>query len=236
MKRLIFGWIIIGIYTTSCFAETSITVLAIHGCSQIRHGMNEKWEPAQVGQVLRKMDSIVTGPGTTVTILRADGFKTTIPEKCLLDIFELEPVSEQDLILFLTGEKLREMQPLREKPDLKLSPVHIIHGEKYEIPATDSILFNTQIAELEMNGVRMLLQIKYFANAIIKLNKIKRIFGNKIDMPEAEFQEAVCFESIQFLGNALAIYEKIIKSFPQTQYSQIAEARILEIRQVYLAR
>lgn len=228
-------FIMLLIFSTTIYsAEISFTVLKFKGNAQIREGMNEKWQPVQVGQILREMDSVVTGSDAEISVLRSDGFKTIIPEECLLEVFELVLVSEQDLILFLTGEKLREIKPLHEKRDLKLSPIHVIHGEKYETPETDSTLLNVQIAALEMNGVQMLMDLEYFTNAIIKLRKIKRIYPNKIDLAQAEFQEAICFESIQHYGNAIAVFEKIVRNFSESEYSELAEKRMKGIKAVYL--
>ena len=129
IKKLVVILICVLLSTQIVFAATQVKIVNISGEVKIRRGVEETWEDAARGMVLKEIDTIQTGEGAEVTleINSSESFK--LRENSILDISDLRKISEKEMLLFLMSKKIQKIEPRKQKTPLRVGNVSVVHGE-----------------------------------------------------------------------------------------------------------
>ena len=111
MKRL--ACILASVFLTAHASGEGITVQSARGEVSVRHGVTESWTPVGPGDLLRPHDSMKTGGSgaAVLSVAMPSGAKTmTLPSDVIVDMSDIRDLSQEELMLKLTMEKVRVLK------------------------------------------------------------------------------------------------------------------------------
>jgi tetratricopeptide (TPR) repeat protein len=208
-----------GIFTLQA---TPARILQIKGEVQIRRGLDETWSFAKTGADLEEMDSIMTGPESSVTLQLADGTLFRLASLAMIDIADLRRLSQQEMFLYIMSQKVEKLPTPPAGTKLEIGSVSVVHGENKATHAAAAA--PSELAEKEFNGARSLQQQRFYTNAIVKYHKLRKLYNNLSECGAIQYELGYCFEQIQQPGQALDYYLDS-RAILQNNPCQLADAR-----------
>jgi hypothetical protein len=104
----------------------------MQGDVSVRQGVTEVWTRAAVGDVLRPDDTMKTGPKGSAVLIVSMGNGTfkriTLPPEVIVDMSDIRELSQDELMLKLTMEKVRSSPYEWKNEDLQVPNAAVIHG------------------------------------------------------------------------------------------------------------
>ena len=187
------------------------TIRSVAGEVKIRRGVEETWQPAAVGMVLKDMDTILTGRDGIVSLSFSANRTFRLGNNSMLDIVELREISEKELFLFLMSRKVEKIEPGPGKTRLRIGNVSVVHGEAKAKPGAANENFDSaNFLIQEKNGARALFEQELYPNAIIKYHKILGKYNQVNDCGEIYFYLGKAFEAMSQPGQAIDAFEEAI--------------------------
>jgi len=229
MKTVLYLLLLVFSSSISFGAEMNVRIISLNGDVKVRYGLEEKWQPAAIGMMLKDIDTILSGENAEVVIKTIDQKSFILGSNAILDIADLREVQERELFLYLMSKKVDKITPHKNKTRLRVGNVSVVHGSK-NIVADSSAFDSTQINWFifEKNGALALQMQRYYTNSIIKLHKIIEKYESQINKGEMFFYIAKGFEAINKKGQAIDAYEKSL-SYYKSKEDGNAQERIIEI-------
>lgn len=181
-------------------------ILRLSGEVKIRRGIEEVWHPAAVEMILKEIDTITTGEGGEVLLQIDEGPTFRLGANAILDITDLKKITEQELFIFLTRQKVDQLKPGKGRRPLRTGNVSAVHGEDKSQaetrPEDGGIPW-----EPEKNGAKALLEQAYYTNAILKFHKIAQRYPAIEKCREFHCYLGSAFEALKEPGQAIDAYE-----------------------------
>lgn len=207
-------------------AASSVKIRQCHGDIQVRQGLDETWHVAGPGLELRTIDTILTGENAWVVLELEEGLSFKLGPNAMLDIGDLRKITEQELFLYLTAQKVGRIRPTKEG-SIHIENVSVVRGANQNQAIVDRNQ-NEQNARymLEMNGARALQQQAYYPNTIIKLYKIKQKFPTSQQPGEIEFYLGKSFEHVNQVGRAIDAYQNALVELEKGEAASPLSTRI----------
>jgi hypothetical protein len=155
----------------STYADVKIS--RIIGDVKVRRGLEENWQRAMSGMILEDIDTILSGEASQVVLELSEEIIFILGGNAVLDIGDLKKITERELFLYLTSQKINKIERSGDEPKIHIENVSVVRGERKvtsitQIDPTD--LYS--MCQLEINGVKALYTQEFYPNAIIKLYKI----------------------------------------------------------------
>ena len=204
-------------------------IIKMSGEVKYRQGVEEAWHSVYPGVILKEIDTILTGEGGEVLLQIHDELIFRLGANAILDIADLRKITEQELFLYLTRQKIQRIERGAEKPELHISNVSAIHGASQDTAATtkQTGAATGNLWEREKNGAKALFDQRYFPNVIIKLDKILNRYSNVTDCGELYCYLGQSFEALKQPGQAADAYQTVIqqseeKSCENKEWNEIA--------------
>ncbi len=209
----------------SSYADVKIS--RIIGDVKVRRGLEENWQRAKSGMILKDIDTILSGEASQVVLELSEEIVFSLGGNAVLDIGDLKKITERELFLYLTSQKISKIERSGDEPKIHIENVSVVRGERKitsitQIEPTD--LYS--MWQLEINGVKALYTQEFYPNAIIKLYKIIEKYPNHDDNGEAHFILGQSFERVNEPGRAIDAYQTVlnkIKSRNDRQSKKIIE-------------
>ena len=193
-----------------------ITVQRVQGEVSVRQGVTEVWTQVSVGDVLRPDDTMKTGrKGGAVLLARGDDpgaapRKIMLPSEVIVDMSDLRVLSQEELMLKLTMEKVRASSYQWKNNELHIPNAAVVHGA--ERSAWKSVTENElQTGLLQFNGTRVLFDHGFYSTCVLKAMEIFRLYPPLGTMVRNRFLVAEALEKADLKGEALAEYGSIAK-------------------------
>ena len=181
-------------------------IVRLSGEVKIRRGIEEVWHPAAVEMILKEIDTITTGEGGEVLLQIDEGPTFRLGANAILDIADLKKITEQELFLYLTRQKVDQLKPGKGRRPLRTGNVSAVHGEDKSADQTKPE--HTGIPWTpETNGAKALLEQAYYTNAILKLHKIAQRYPAIEKCREFHCSLGQAFEALNEPGQAIDAYE-----------------------------
>jgi len=188
-----------------------IIVQNIKGDVSVRHGVTETWTRVAAGDVLRPDDTMKTGKKGGALLVtdaagRAGGKKTlALPGEVIVDLSDIRELSQEELMLKLTMEKVRASSYEWKNEELHIPNAAAVHGADRS-PATLKE-GDTLTGVLQLNGARVLFDNGYFATCALKGMEVFRRypslgtdFRNRLLIAEALEKASLHGEAISEYG------------------------------------
>jgi hypothetical protein len=206
LKRfiLITGVMFISAIISQSVAETE--VVKINGEVQVRRGLDEKWQNAFVGMMLKNIDTILSLEGDVV-LKMDDGRTFHLGSHSMLDIGDLRRITRQEMFLYLMAQKVDKIQPRSEKTQLHVGNVSVVHGEKVLASARTPGERASSNWLWSLNAARAMYEQNLYPNTIVSLHKLLSRFSKPDDCGEIHLYMGRAFEKLGEAGQALDAYQ-----------------------------
>jgi hypothetical protein len=187
-----------------------MTIVKSSGDVKVRQGVAEVWNAVAVGDELRPHDTMRTGAsGTAVVAVRFDATggvkRITLPAQVMVDMSDIRDLTQEELMLKLTMEKVRASSYEWKNDGLKLPNAAVVHGENHASgPATQEN--DRQVGEFLLNGARVLFENGFYATTVLRALEIFRMYPALGSVFDNRYLLAQAMERARLHGEALAEY------------------------------
>jgi hypothetical protein len=180
-------------------------IIAISGAVSIRHGVQEEWTRAAVGDILKPEDSIELRKKSTATILIDGKIKMTIPESVIIDIADIRNLTQEELLLKLAMEQVRSIPPKKDENELIIPRTTTVHGDNRNAVPSSSVE-NKEIGQMQLNGTKVLYDHGFYATCVLRVKEIFRLHPELSKMVTMHLMVAAALEKMNLTGEALNEY------------------------------
>ncbi|MFI5253174.1 MAG: hypothetical protein ACHQQQ_12180 [Bacteroidota bacterium] len=208
MKHVLSVFAVLLLAVGSLYAQMKL--VALKGDVSIRHGVNEQWVTVAKGDVLKPDDSIRLGEKSIATIVTDNNTKLQIPEMTLIDLSDLRMLTQDELLLRLTMERVRTIPDQNRENDFHIPHTTTIHGANKDIsPIAIPAMNSTGV--MQLNGVKVLYDNGFYATSALKAKKVFRLIPQTAEMIDSRLLVASALEKMNLNGEALTEYLEISK-------------------------
>jgi hypothetical protein len=204
MKRIM--TIVAGVLVSAAAGAQTVSVQAVQGDVNVRHGVTEQWTTVARGDVLRPDDSMKTGPRGSA-VLAAGGVvqkRITLPANVMVDVADIRELTPEELMLKLTMEKVRGSS-YRSSDDLQAPNAAVVHGAnrgaQAPLPENDPAS-----GVQEWNGARVLFDNGFYSTCALKGMELFRLYPDTRGSFDRRFMVARALELARLRGEALDEY------------------------------
>ncbi|MEW6510826.1 MAG: hypothetical protein AB1428_07695 [Bacteroidota bacterium] len=188
-----------------------IIVQKIRGDVSVRHGVTEVWSRVAQGDVLKPDDTMKTGAkGSAVLVTTAEenysGARKTItlPAEVIVDLSDIRELSQEELMLKLTMEKVRASSYQWKNEELRIPNAAAVHGSDLSPSALKES--DSAIGILQMNGARVLFDNGFYATCALKGLEVFRRYPTLGTEFRNRLLVAQALEKAELRGEALGEY------------------------------
>jgi hypothetical protein len=157
-----------------------IVVQKMQGAVSVRHGVTETWTKVAPGDVLRPDDTMKTGKkGSAVIVVpssTAGASRTVVlPGEVIVDMSDIRDLTQEELMLKLTMEKVRASSYQWKSDDLRIPSAAVVHGadKSSNLNLSES---DPATGVLELNGAHVLFENGFFATCALKAMEVFRLY------------------------------------------------------------
>jgi len=208
----------------------TVHIRQMEGDVRIRRGLEETWMPAEIGMILKSMDTIFSGEASKVVMELEDQSTFTLGGNAILDISDLRRVTERQLFLFLMSQKVEGLNVPESPEKIHITNVSVVRGSKKQAEPIHVPLLKKRDWSLEANGARALMTASYYANAVVKFYKILNRYPSLEDQGEIHFCLGQAFESLKESGRARDAYQTALERIKDSNGLQEVIERKAKIR------
>lgn len=213
MKTLILIMIVCTVVGGTLAGE--ITVQKVQGDVSVRHGVGEVWTKVSVGDVLKPDDTMKTGKRGSVVLVAprdATGMKRiTLPGEVIVDMSDIRDLSQEELMLKLTMERVRSSSSEWKNKELNIPNATVVHGD--DLATTSPLSENDiEVGVLQLNGTRVLYENGFYSTSALKGMAVLRRYPLLAEKFEHRFMIAQALEKANLRGEALNEYVSLSSS------------------------
>ncbi len=192
-----------------------IVVQKMQGVVSVRHGVTEVWTKVAPGDVLRPDDTMKTGKkGSAVIVVSSatagagTGKTVLLPGDVIVDMSDIRDLSQEELMLKLTMEKVRASSYQWKSDDLRIPSAAVVHGaDKSPDPALSESDPATGV--LQLNGAHVLFENGFFATCALKGMEVFRLYPPLGKEFRSRMMVAEALERASLRGEAVNEYAAI---------------------------
>lgn len=208
------------------------------GDVSVRHGVTEQWTKAAVGDVLKPDDTMKTGKrGSAVLVgqvpdgTTAASRRITLPQEVIVDLSDIRDLSQEELMLKLTMEKVRASSYQWKSDALRIPNAAVVHGANGADAGT--LQENDPgIGLLQWNGAKVLYSNGYYSTCVLKSMEIFRLYPSVGTTFENRMLVADALEKAALRGEALSEYGALSQMPGLTSEQQsVLQARMRRLQQ-----
>jgi hypothetical protein len=195
-------------------------IISLSGDVKIRKGVEEIWQIAYKGMLLKEIDSILTGKIGKVTLKTDDGRTFELGSNSTIDITDLREISKQDLFLYLMRVKVKKVEKRNGKTPLRIGNVSVVHGTSHDTLDGASESPRSESHDKVKNGIRALFNHQMYPNTIVKINKVDQMNSFTDDCGEFHYYLGKSFESLEQTGQARDAYSMVLETVQENECEQ----------------
>jgi hypothetical protein len=192
-----------------------IIVQKIRGDVSVRHGVTEVWVSVAPGDILRPDDTMKTGKrGSAMIVLSpAQGApgsarSVSLPGDVIVDMSDVRDLTQEELMLKLTMEKVRASSYQWKSDDLQIPSAAVVHGSE---GSPDQSLHESDPATgvLQLNGAHVLFANGFYATCALKGMEVFRHYPPLAQQFRGRMMVAEALEKASLRGEAMNEYAAI---------------------------
>lgn len=206
-----------------------IVLQKIHGEVFVRHGVTESWISAKQGDSLSPDATIKVGTkGSAVLIARNK--QVTLPPEVIIDMSDVRDLSQEELMLKLTMQKVRSSSYQWKRNELNAPNITPVHGSDKSME-TSLVENDTTEGALLLNGTKTLFNNGFYSTCALKTLEVLRRFPLLGSRFEYRWLAAEALERSSIKGEALTEYIALsnTKLLTQEQKSKVS-AKIEQLK------
>src|SRR5512136_280919 len=160
MKRA--GMVLSALLIAVIACAGNITVQKIQGDVKVRRGVTEVWNTVASGDILRPNDTMRTGPDGSAIIVVHPGEsgtpkRLTLPAQVIVDMSDIRDLTQEELMLKLTMEKVRASSQEWKNGELRIPNAAVVHGEDRST-RNSAVENDGRVGQMLLNGARVLFE------------------------------------------------------------------------------
>lgn len=213
---------------SSVFGAEKILVQRAQGEVMMRVGVAETWTKVQSGEELKPNATVRTGKQSTALIVAAMK-RITVPPEVMLDISDIRELTQEELMLKLTMEKVRATSYKWKEDELKISNTTAPHGEARDKKQALGES-NPEVGVLQMNGARVLFENAFYSTSALKAMDVLRRYPSLAKF-ENRLLVAQALEKSNLKGEALNEYVLLSKlDNLGKEQKELVQAKIAQLK------
>lgn len=211
-----------------------IQVQKAQGDVSVRQGVTEVWTRVAVGDILRPDDTMKTGPkGTAVLVVpmvTGAWKRILLPPEVIVDISDIRELSQDELMLKLTMEKVRSSSYEWKNEELNVPNASVVHGANKGTGVSPSEN-DPAVGLMQLNGTRVLYDNGFFSTCALKAMEVFRAYPDLAARFDNRLMVAEALERARLRGEAMNEYGSILKMQGLTPGQQaLVQARMVELK------
>lgn len=189
----------------------NVMVRKLHGDVSVRHGVAESWNRVAVGDVLKPDDTIKTGEKGAALLVVDGGKRITLPAEVIVDVSDIRDLSQEELMLKLTMEKVRASSYQWRNDEMNIPNALVMHGANRApiIPLNEN---EVKVGRLEWNGAKVLFDNGYYSTSALKAMDVLRRYPPLGEEFDHRLLVAEALEKANLRGEALNEYVDLARS------------------------
>lgn len=224
------GLLIISILAAAAWAGEQVLLQKASGEVLVRPGVTETWLPATSGQALPADATIRTGAGSSaIIVVRSSNRALSLPAEVMVDVSDLRELTQEELMLKLTMERVRATSYEWKNRDLNLPATTTFRGAPKE--RTEELTEgNLAEGRLQLNGARVLYNNAFYSTSALKAMDVLRRYPS-LSSFESRLLIAEALQKARLKGEALNEYVAISRLPDLTPEQQaLVTSRIAELK------
>ena len=218
----------------SVATASGIQVQRMQGDVSVRQGVTEVWTRVAVGDVLRPDDTMKTGPkgSAVLTVSMANGTvkRITLPPEVIVDMSDIRELSQDELMLKLTMEKVRSSSYEWKNEELQVPNAAVIHGTN-KSTGSAALENDPAVGLMQLNGTRVLYENGFYSTCALKALEVFRFYPSLAERFENRLLVAEALERARLRGEAINEYGAMLKMQSLTvQQHGLVQARMEDLK------
>ncbi len=157
------------------FGGEQITLQKAQGDVSVRAGVTETWMKAGAGDLLKPDATLKTGKhSSAVLLLHFANKKISLPPEVMLDISDIRELTQEELMLKLTMEKVRASSYEWKNKELNMPNTTIVHGPDISKRSDTLSAGGSEVGVLQLNGTRVLYENGFYSTSALKTIEVLR--------------------------------------------------------------
>ena len=230
MKRLALWTLLLTFAVSFPIRAATYVAQSIQGVVEVRHGVEENWAPLKEGDLLKPEDSIRTGQASSAVILMDGRRKIHVPSMAIVEVLDLRPLDQQDFLLRLTMEFIREIPPDGRDGGLETPSTTILHGPDLSKP--NALPVETESGVMSMRGTRVLYDNAFYATCVLRAKEIFRIYPDLANKFANRMLVAISLEEVGLHREALNEYRAMSDDSLSPQERAEVEKSIARLKEI----
>jgi len=221
MKAFIVAIVVLALPLVVFAGETpvpKIVVQNVRGDVQVRRGVAESWIKVINGDVLRPDDTFRTGvKGSAILVTSigtGDKKMLTIPGEVIVDVSDVRELSQEELMLKLTMEKVRSSSYEWKNNEMNIPNTTIVHGTNQRSRTTNPL--SDEAGKFQMNGTRVLFSHGFYSTCALRAIDVLRRYPDLAMDFENRILLADALDKASLHGEAMNEYVALSQSFHLT--------------------
>jgi hypothetical protein len=230
MKKMLSVLLIVGM--TVAARSEDVVLRKANGEVFVRHGVAETWTKVTVGDVLKPDDTMKTGKKGSALLLVDGSKRMTLPSEVIVDVSDIRNLSQEELMLKLTMEKVRSSSYEWKNDEMHVPDAAVVHGADRtpSVPLSENTL---EVGRFEWNGTKVLFDNGYYSTSALKAMDVLRRYPSLGDKFENLLLVAQALEKANLRGEALSEYVTISQSDKITaEQREVVAGRIAQLRKL----
>ena len=233
MKTLILS--LVGSLLISRVQAEELVVHKIQGDVSVRHGVTETWSKVRAGDMLRPDDTMKTGKrASAVVVMRGEDGRTitkriALPEEVMLDISDIRNLSQEELMLKLTMEKVRASSYQWKNNEMNVPNASVEHGPD-KTPVEQLPPLDLQVGMFQWNGTKVLYENGFYPTCAIKAMDVLRRYPSLKKRFENRLLVADALEKAKLRGEALNEYVSLSSEQLTPDQQEVVRSRIAQMK------
>lgn len=221
-------------YLFGIAASVEVTIIDVKGDVKIRYGVEEEWQPAKTGMILRDIDTILSGVGGQAKLKLNDSGIFELGGNSYLDIVDLKNIDKHELFLFLMSKKIQRIKKPDTNDRIRISNVSVVHGNSKISSKHDSLENkSSDWSEQETNGAISLYIQKFYPNTIVKLKKMISKYPVLNNQGKIFYYLGKSFDALDMKGQARESFQAVVQFYQdQDNLTNDEKTKLAEAREV----
>jgi hypothetical protein len=215
---------------TAALGAEHITLQKAQGDVAVRAGVAETWSTARAGDILKPDATLRTGKnGSAIILLAASNRRVTLPPEVMVDISDIRELTQEELMLKLTMEKVRASSYEWKNKEMNLPNTTVAHGEAKE--RKESLVEpSPEAGVLQLNGSRALYDNGFYSTCALKTLDVLRRYPS-LGTFENRLLVAQALEKAHLKSEALNEYVALSMTPDLTaEHREFVRARIAQLK------
>jgi hypothetical protein len=228
------GMVVLLMLLVSVAMAGGIQVQRMQGDVSVRQGVTEVWTRVAVGDVLRPDDTMKTGLKGSAVLMVSMGNGTfkriSLPPEVIVDMSDIRELSQDELMLKLTMEKVRSSPYEWKNEDLQVPNAAVIHGTD-KSTGSAALENDPAVGLMQLNGTRVLYENGYYSTCALKAMEVFRFHPSLAGRFENRLLVAEALERARLRGEAINEYGAMLKMQSLTvQQRDLVQARMEDLK------